>query len=317
MKASVGIITYNHEDFIAETIESVLMQEVDFQHEIVIGDDCSSDRTREIIIDYQKRLPQKIRLLLHEKNIGDIGKRNFVETFMACEGEYIAWLDGDDYWTDPHKLQRQVDFLDNHPECSLCFHPVKRLYENGRTDLFYPIGRKERYTFEDVLSNATFIQPSSVVWRSSVFYTFPLWLFQSNLKLDWALYVLSAVHNQIGYIDEMMSVYRRHRAAVWSSIGPLLQILWDIETRDAVITYLSLRKEKKKKRRVFNHYLKLAKSSVSTGDHRRARRYLLKCIFNVPFNNPYSCRYLLTVILQLYVSWLVPYIVILRNKLMN
>ena len=318
MIASVGIIAYNHERFIAQTIESVLMQRVDFQYEIVIGEDCSFDRTRDIVIDFQKKHPKKIRLLLHEKNIGDVGRRNFTETFMACKGEYVAWLDGDDFWTDPDKLQRQVEFLNDHPECSLCFHPVKRLYEDGRSNVFYPFGRKQRYTLEDVLKNSTFIHASSIVCRSTALKEFPSWFFRSNVKLaDWTLYVLGSLHGEIGYIDEVMSVYRRHRNAVWSYIGPFPQILWDIETRDAVNTYLSLRREKKKKRPLFDRYLELAKSFADRGDHKRARKYLMKCILNVPFDHAYSRRYLLTVTLRLYCSWLVPSIVAFRNKFLD
>jgi glycosyltransferase involved in cell wall biosynthesis len=138
VKVSVAIITYNHEKFIAEALESVLMQVTDFRYEIVIGDDCSSDRTHEIIGDFQKNHPGKIRLLISETNIGV--KKNLAQTIMACKGEYIALLDGDDYWTAPQKLRHQVGFLDSRPGCSFCFHSVKRIYEDGRSNFFYPPG---------------------------------------------------------------------------------------------------------------------------------------------------------------------------------
>ncbi|MEM6399437.1 MAG: glycosyltransferase family 2 protein, partial [Cyanobacteria bacterium P01_D01_bin.116] len=112
---SVSLVTFNHEKFIAQAIESVLLQEVDFSYEIIIGEDFSSDKTREIVIEYQKQYPDIIRLILPEENLGYYGQKIFVQTLQACRGKYIALLDGDDYWTTPNKLQQQVDFLDNHP----------------------------------------------------------------------------------------------------------------------------------------------------------------------------------------------------------
>ena len=106
IKVSVVMLTYNHEKYIAQAIESVLMQETDFHYEIVIGEDCSTDRTREIVIEYQKKYPDKIRTLLHAKNIG--GNANYRQTYSECNGDYIAFLEGDDFWIDRKKLQKQI-----------------------------------------------------------------------------------------------------------------------------------------------------------------------------------------------------------------
>ena len=100
-KVSVRIVTYNHERFIGQAIDSVLMQTVNFPYEIVIGEDCSTDNTRRIVMDYRDRYPDKIRLLLHEQNVGQ--HANIMRTEAACRGRYMANLDGDDYWTDPCK----------------------------------------------------------------------------------------------------------------------------------------------------------------------------------------------------------------------
>ncbi|MGB3653585.1 MAG: glycosyltransferase, partial [Rivularia sp. (in: cyanobacteria)] len=97
-------LSLHHEKFIAQAIESVLMQEVDVSYEIIIGEDFSSDKTRSIVIDYQKQYPDKIRLILPEENLGCYGQKIFVQTLQACLGKYIAILDGDDYWTTPNKL---------------------------------------------------------------------------------------------------------------------------------------------------------------------------------------------------------------------
>ena len=107
------MITYNHEHFIAQAIRSVLMQEIDFPIELVIGEDCSTDGTRNIVKELAEKYPKEIKTLLSDKNLG--GRDNFRQVIAACSGEYIAILEGDDYWTSSHKLQRQVDFLERFP----------------------------------------------------------------------------------------------------------------------------------------------------------------------------------------------------------
>jgi len=114
MKLSVGILTYNQAQYIRQCLDSVLMQEGDFDYEIVVGDDASSDGTQEILREYATRYPDKFVLLLGEKNEGI--SMNYKKVLSACRGEYIALCEGDDYWTDPHKLQIQVEFLESHPD---------------------------------------------------------------------------------------------------------------------------------------------------------------------------------------------------------
>lgn len=128
------MITYNHERYIAKAIDSILTQNVSFDYEIVIGEDASTDKTRNIILNYKKTLPDKFRLLLHDDNIGMMP--NFVQALNSSKGKYIALLEGDDYWTDPLKLQKQVDFLDANPEYSLCSHrySIFNTYNNSYSD---------------------------------------------------------------------------------------------------------------------------------------------------------------------------------------
>ncbi|MCW5971562.1 MAG: glycosyltransferase [Blastocatellales bacterium] len=114
MKVSVLLMTYNHQRFIAQAIDSALTQRTDFAYEIVIGDDFSTDATREIAIEYQQKYPERIRLVLPPQNLGFDGNLIFIETLRAGRGEFVALLDGDDYWSSADKLQRQVDFLEAH-----------------------------------------------------------------------------------------------------------------------------------------------------------------------------------------------------------
>ena len=112
--ASVAMITYNHQPYIAQAIEGVLSQKTSFPTELVIGEDCSTDGTREIVLDYKRRYPNKIRLLLWRKNGGQV--LNSIETLKAVQGKYIAFCEGDDFFHCPEKLQKQVDFLESHPD---------------------------------------------------------------------------------------------------------------------------------------------------------------------------------------------------------
>ena len=114
------VITYNQEKYIAKALESILMQETSFEYEVIIGEDCSTDRTKEIILGYQQQFGSKLHLLQREKNIGML--RNVLECLKYCNGEYIAFLEGDDYWLSPHKLQRQVDYMEQHTTCILTSH---------------------------------------------------------------------------------------------------------------------------------------------------------------------------------------------------
>lgn len=131
---SVDMITYNHEPYIRQAIEGVMMQKTDFEFELVIGEDCSTDRTREICFEYQKRYPDKIRVLWCDHNLyrnphpaGGNSARNRAH----CRGEFIAFCEGDDYWTDPLKLQKQVDVMRKHPNVGLCFTNGRRFYQQS------------------------------------------------------------------------------------------------------------------------------------------------------------------------------------------
>lgn len=114
---SVKMITYNHAPYIAQAIEGVLQQKTNFPFELVIGEDCSTDGTREIVFNYQKKYPDIIRVITSEQNVG--ARTNGYRTEKACRGKYIAYCEGDDYWHRSDKLQKQVDYMENHPECGL------------------------------------------------------------------------------------------------------------------------------------------------------------------------------------------------------
>ena len=214
-KVSVSTITYRHEAFIGDAIEGVLMQEVDFLVEMVIGEDCSPDRSRDIILGYMERYPGFIQLSDYPRNLGAV--QNFQTTIDRCRGEYIAWLDGDDYWTAPDKLRKQVVLMEAHPEYSLCFHPVVHKDEVGMQapKTVYPPGRRPFYRLSD-LHRWINMAPLAMVFRRSALPAFPSW-FSETIFGDWALQVILATHGDIGYIDEAMGVYRKHIGGLFVS----------------------------------------------------------------------------------------------------
>ena len=215
-KVSVLIITYNHESFIADALESALAQETDFEYEIVVGDDHSTDRTWEIVTRYADRHPDVLRAVRNDVNIGP--HPNFTRSRGRTRGEYLALLDGDDYWTSPHKLQRQVDQLDRRADQTLVFHPVEVL--DGRRRTWYPPGRRSEYDLGDLMKG-NFIATGSVVCRNRPEVEYPRWYDQSRVMPgDWAFFCLNARHGDIGYIDTPMSVYRRHDSGVWAGSPP-------------------------------------------------------------------------------------------------
>jgi glycosyltransferase involved in cell wall biosynthesis len=215
IKVSVCMTTYNHEPYIAQAVESVLAQRVSFPVELVIGEDCSTDRTREIVRNLAESHPSIIRLRLPEHNEG--GKANFLSTFAMCRGQYIAMLEGDDYWTSPDKLQMQVDALDSHPDWAISFHPAQCLYEDGLNGMpVYPVDWAKPVATIDDLFRANFIPTSSVLFRNRLFPAPPSW-FHRLMIGDWPLHILNAAHGNIGFIPQTMSVYRVHRSGLWSS----------------------------------------------------------------------------------------------------
>lgn len=212
-KVSVLTTTYNHETYIRQAVDSILAQETNFSYELVIGEDCSTDRTRLILDEIQTANPEIIRLLARKENWGR--RRNFIDTFFSCKGQYIAILEGDDYWTSPHKLQQQADLLDHNPELSSCFHPaIKRFQADGKEKIFAPPSGKERYKLKDLLDR-NFIATCAVMFRKGLFENFPTWYDQVPAG-DWPLHVLNAQHGDIGYIPEVMGVHRIHEGGVWS-----------------------------------------------------------------------------------------------------
>ena len=210
---SVDMITYNHEPYIKQAIEGVVMQKTNFPFELVIGEDCSTDRTREICIEYQKKYPDIIKLLLPEKNLGM--NENGLQTVQACTGKYIALCEGDDYWTDPYKLQKQVDFLEaNEKVMAVCTNSsVCDL--NGNTlqseKVVIPPDNKEGiYNLHDFFNKKFQYPTNTIVFRNlnMDFITKELKRMSNPFLGDWILWVLLHIKGDFYFINEVTAAYR-------------------------------------------------------------------------------------------------------------
>lgn len=203
---SICVITYNHEPFIADTIEGVLMQITDFPIELVIGEDCSTDRTREICIKYKEKYPDIIKLNLPERNLGVMP--NFILNLKACTGKYIALCEGDDYWTDQNKLQKQLHFMESNPDYSLCYHNAMIKFEGvkGRNQLFCDKSQREIIDIKDVIKGVG-MPTASMLFRAEAL-EIPEWL-KHIYNGDYALQLIMANKGKVRYLDEIMSVYRK------------------------------------------------------------------------------------------------------------
>lgn len=200
------MITYNHELFIREAIEGVLMQKCNFLIELIIGDDCSTDNTLQICKEYELKYSE-INLLQSYTNLGMMP--NFIRTLASCTGKYIALCEGDDYWTDPYKLQKQVDFLQTNSDYIACFHNARIINISQKLSLFNSLNENNYPTTEDIINRRWFIATASLMFRNNVI-TLPDW-FLTVVNGDYALELLLAQKGKFYYMDDVMAVYRQHK----------------------------------------------------------------------------------------------------------
>ena len=211
MLLSVCIRSYNQEHFLAQALDSVLMQKTSFPFEIIISDDCSSDGTKGILSDYQQRYPSRIRILWNKSNIG--GPRNLRKVIEACDAKYITCLDGDDYYLDKYKLQKQVDFLEENESYAACFHNVMDISEKtGNRSLFLPLDFPCVADARDVISKPWFLPIHSVMMRRK-FIFFPDW-YETVMNDDYVVNLSVVMHGPYYYMQDVMVAYRHHDSNV-------------------------------------------------------------------------------------------------------
>lgn len=247
---SIFCVTYNHSKFITKAIEGFLMQQCNFNIEIIIGDDCSNDGTTEIIDSYAAKYAQ-IKRLVAPQNMGAI--QNMIRVALAAKGKYVATCDGDDYWTDPLKLQKQIDFLENNPEYVICTHYTRKINADDTEITHWDFNPKPlSYSFSDLIVNKQAqTNTVSLVYRN-------IEEIRNIYKQDWflkveacdkflKLYSTWVTGKKIYVLPETMSCYRKHVGGVWSLI-PILSLrkkqISDFNVLIRVFSYTPLQKIK-------------------------------------------------------------------------
>lgn len=214
---AVYMITYNHENYIATAIQSVVNQIIDQKIVLIIGEDCSTDLTRSICLEFKNKYPEIIKLILHEKNVGAAtnGKTVYDEC-IATGAKYLAPIEGDDYWTDPYKLQKQFNFLEENIEYVGCFHNTEERYEDSirASKVYCNYTQARSVSFKD-LCQGNLMPTCSLLFRSQYLKSLPL----DNFKIvcgDWALNLYNSQFGNFWYIPQIMGVHRLTSTSMWA-----------------------------------------------------------------------------------------------------
>ncbi|MDN7244595.1 glycosyltransferase family 2 protein [Planococcus shenhongbingii] len=218
IKVSIACMTYNHESYIAETIESFLMQETDFNYEILIHDDASTDRTQEIIRQYEQKYPDIIKPIYQVEN--QFSQNIIVEyiNHRRAKGKYIAFCEGDDYWTHPEKLQKQVEYMEAHPETSMCIHAAKRVEAKTKRKIadIRPFKESKVMTVEEVIEGGgDFFATNSMIYSREKLAIWPEFYFNGVVG-DYPMVIFGALQGEFYYMDEDMSSYRVNSEGSWT-----------------------------------------------------------------------------------------------------
>ena len=212
---SVCVITYNQAGLIKKTLDSILAQKTDFEYELIIANDCSPDNTDAIVQEYIHAHPvgKRIKYFKQEKNLGVTP--NFIFALQQCAGKYVALCEGDDYWIDPLKLQKQADFMESHPDFSMCFADVEVLDEIGTAmPDKYPRHDSDVYTFEDIILSPRCIMPTATLLFRNILPQPPPSFLYSALSGDIATQLLLTDKGKAKHFPEKMAAWRNHSGGI-------------------------------------------------------------------------------------------------------
>lgn len=217
MRLNVVLVTYNHAEFIEEALKSILYQKVDFEFDIIVADDKSTDDTLKIIRNLEQTTSVPFRYLQSDKNLGIT--KNYRRAFRACDAEYVAVLEGDDIWTSPCRLQKHVNFLDSHRECTMSFNRyIVGDFEKAKYHIQPCWSSEDGYqllTSRDIARDNLIGNFSTCVYRKTALDTLPEQLFEMT-AYDWITNIMIGRNGMIGYLTDVMSIYRIHSGGVWS-----------------------------------------------------------------------------------------------------
>ena len=243
MELSICIITYNQDKYIERAIESALMQQCNFTREIIISDDCSTDGTQEIIARYAAKYPDLIKAYFAESNLGML--KNWERALKLCTGKYVALLEGDDFWNDPLKLQKQYNILQAHPDVVISFTNATNKYESGEQGYERYVDKTdELYTTKDLLEY-NFIPTCSVVMRNHISDTFFHPAYYKSPFADWIIHILNSRFGKIHFLNQFTCTYQIHGMGVWGGINKEKQLLNKLKAAgciDEILTEEGLKK---------------------------------------------------------------------------
>ena len=283
---SVRILTYNHEKYIRKAIESVLNQKCDFSFEIIIGEDCSTDSTRLICLEYQKKHPEIIKLILNDNNVGLI--KNYVNVTNEARGKYIACCAGDDYWCDDYKLTKQVDFLKKNTDYSMCFtnaYEESNFSWEGYRKEVYGTAEDKEYLGSQILEYLI-VPASTVVYRNNLI-NYDFLLKREFFAEDLIMYLKLNEFGKLRGMSDITTVYTRHTSSI---------MFKNSEEREkgfqTKIKYLMLIDDelKYKYHNIINRILTIAYYDVAKFKYKNGNRYqFIRYLFS-----SFSCNLILT-----------------------
>lgn len=238
---SIIVCTYNQERYIAQTLDSILMQHCDFDVEVLVGEDCGTDNTRRICEEYAQKYPQ-VKLLDRPHNLGK--QRNFFDALCQARGKYVSMCDGDDYWQDELMLQKEVDYLESHPECVIAYHDSIMVDGEGNVISETEVGENRRCDFSsDELVRGRNISNRTICFRNIVDFS----------KID-----ITGVYNEDTFVYAIVgqygcghfmeglkpSVYRILGGSIWNAQGEIKRAFWAMGTMKAIWKYYKSQKHK-------------------------------------------------------------------------
>lgn len=302
---SVLMITYNHEEFVGEAIESIVAQKADFPFELIVGEDCSTDNTRSIVLDYQRRYPDIIRVVYSSTNLGSMNNMN--RTFPKARGMYIAWCEGDDFWHDPLKMQKQVEFLQTHPDYSMVASEYDwlvnakgswRRIENYASRRFGPIPEED---ISSLLPTRMYVKTCAMMVRAELLRLH----FQSSLRSpenpvgDRPLKLHMTKFGKVRCFTESMATYRRTPGSYVNSgyDSLLVKRLKKIDMDNRIAEEIGLRAQihREVQRMNYNGLLFLAAATRNQDIFELASDWLEKNIPNYSGKSPVRIwKYLMT-----------------------
>ena len=217
---SIACVAYNHEYCIAQALDGFLMQETNFPFEIIIHDDVSTDSTVEIIKAYKEKFPNIIKPIYQSENQFSQGISPMSFIFPKVQGRYMAFCDGDDYWTETKKLQIQVENMENHPSLDMCFHPTYKLIGSKKSGVLAKHSQENKiFTPEEILlGGGEFCPTASLLFRSSLISNFPEWA-TNMIPGDYPIQIMTSARGGALYLSKCMSAYRVGESSAWSSFS--------------------------------------------------------------------------------------------------